>query len=492
MQRLRLVSLAFSLIGLAGSIHAADWPQWRGPRRDDVSRETGLQKTWPPQGPALAFTFERAGVGHAGIAVANGRLYSMGGRGDDEYVYAVDLRTGKALWSQKIGSLFENNWGDGPRGTPTVDGDRVYALGAQGDLVCVDAETGKRLWAVSLPNDLGGRMMSGWGYTESPLVDGDRLVCSPGGSQGTLAALDKKSGKVLWRSKGLTDPAAYSSPVATEGGGIRQYVQMTPAGVVGVAAADGRLLWRSPIGANGTAVIPTPVVWGNYVYVTSGYGSGCGLLKLTPDKGGIRADKVYANKNMQNHHGGVVRVADYVYGYSDPRGWICQKALTGEIAWTERRKLGKGSLTCADGLLYCYSEDDGTLALVEASPDGWKEHGRFKIPRQTEEPRKAGKIWTHPVVADGRLFLRDQDLIFAFDVNANRPAHAATAASGSRILDFDVPGPGIRKSIQNLVVSKVGPLPWYLVAYAVAGAALLGLLVVLASRAVRRRGAAKV
>jgi outer membrane protein assembly factor BamB len=412
-----LLVTAFCALTLAAA--AADWPQWRGPDRTDVSKETGLLATWPDGGPPLLWTYAEAGIGYSGPAVVGDRLFTMGARNEVEYLLALDTGTGKEVWATEIGPLLENPYGSGPRGTPTVDGDRTFALGGKGELICVETRTGKKRWHVSFTNDLGGQEPH-WGYTESPLVDGDKLVCTPGGSQGTLAALDKQTGKVLWRSKGLTDPAAYSSIIAADVAGVRQYIQMTGGHAVGVAADDGRLLWESSERINPTAVIPTPIYREGSVYVTSGYadrGGGCALLKLTADGSEFKADVVYSDKSMANHHGGVVLVGDYLYGYSDTQGrrWVCQEFKTGKVVW-ESKKLGKGSLTCADGHLYCYSENDGTAVLVKASPEGCEESGRFKIPRQTQQPRGQGNIWTHPVVANGRLYLRDQDLIFCFDV----------------------------------------------------------------------------
>jgi outer membrane protein assembly factor BamB len=366
----------------------------------------------------LLWTYEDAGIGYSGPAIVGARLFTMGAEDQTEYVYALDIasKAPKKLWSVEVGPLFKEGHGNGPRGTPTLDGSLLYCIGGQGELVCVDTTTGQRRWHCNLRKDLDGRMMSGWGYTESPLVDGDKVVCTPGGSEGAVAALDKKSGKVLWRSKKFTDPAAYSSLVVMTVGGVRQYVQMTGESVAGVAANDGRLLWRFERFSR-TAAIPTPIVHENLVYVSSGYGTGCALLKITVDSAGsFQCEQVYANKNMVNHHGGVVRVGDELYGYSDRTGWVCQKFQTGSIIWQEKKRLGKGSLTYADGHLYCYSEDEGTAVLVEATPDGWKETGRFTVPRESTRRSSSGKFWTHPVVANGRLYLRDQELLFCFDV----------------------------------------------------------------------------
>jgi outer membrane protein assembly factor BamB len=395
-----------------------NWPQFRGPVRSDISPDTGLLKSWPKEGPRLLWTFANAGIGYSGPALVDNSLFTMGARDGTELVYALDVRTGKEIWSAPIGPLFNNNYGDGPRGTPTVDGDLLYALGGQGNLVCVETATGKEHWRKSMTGDLKGQMMSGWGYTESPLVDGPLLVCTPGGAAGTFAALDKRTGDVAWRSQGLTERAAYSSIVVAEVG-LRQYINMTNQGVAAVAAKDGHFLWKSPLGANGMAVIPTPVVQNDCVYVTAGYGAGCGLIHLVPDNGGVRADTVYSNKNMLNHHGGVLLYQNHIYGYSDSQGWLCQDFQTGKVVWSERGKLGKGSITCAYGKLYLYSEQEGTVVLIDVSPQGWQEHGRFTIPQHTKLNRKLGHIWTHPVVAGCRLFLRDQDLIFCFDIKEN-------------------------------------------------------------------------
>jgi outer membrane protein assembly factor BamB len=257
-------------------------------------------------------------------------------------------------------------------------------------------------------------MMSMWNYSESPLVDGDKVICTPGGSSGTMIALNKKTGEVIWRSKDWPDNASYASSVAAEIGGQRQYIQLTDASVAGVAAADGRLLWRAPRPGR-TAVIPTPIVAGNLVYVTSGYNAGCNLFEVNADGTNFTAKPVYASKVMVNHHGGVVKVGDNLYGFSEGKGWTCQNFKTGEAVWQDKEKLGKGSVTCADGMLYLRTEGDKgaacTVVLLEASPQGWTEKGRF------DQPDRSGKnSWPHPVVANGRLYLRDQDVLLSYDV----------------------------------------------------------------------------
>jgi outer membrane protein assembly factor BamB len=420
--------LAFLLLLLAGAANAADWPQYRGPNRDDVSKETGLLQAWPKDGPVRLWTFDTAGVGYSGPAVVGDRVYVTGGREDREFLIAVDAKSGREAWAADIGPTFRwkgNSWSAGPSATPTVDGERVFALGGNGDLLCASTADGKPIWRVNLPKDLdarvnpigGGPKDLGWGFTGSPLVDGDRLVCAVGGPKGALAALDKSTGKVLWRSTAVTDLAAYTSPMPLEVDGVKHFALLINQGLYGIAAADGKLLWshkrKQPYG---TEVINSPVILGGSIFTTVQAGNGASEL-VTVSKSGdeFKVDVVYSNKNLLNHHGNVVRVGDHLYGFS--QAWTCLDFKSGEDVWTER-KLGPGAVTFADGRLYCYAENDGTAALVEASPAGWREHGRFKIPQTSKQRQPQGKIWTPPVVANGKLFLRDQELLFSFDVKA--------------------------------------------------------------------------
>ena len=391
---------------------AGDWPEWRGNDRDDLSQETGLLQTWPEGGPKKIWTSKEGGLGYAGFSIVDDTLYTLGAFGKEERLLAFNASSGKKLWELSIGELLTNGWGDGPRMTPTVSGGMVYALGGKGKLVCADSKTGKQKWSSHLVKDLGGKV-PGWGYTESVLVDEGRVVCTPGGAQGALAALDAKTGKVLWRSKEFTDGAQYSSPILIEQGGERQYVQLVMKNLVGINAKTGKLSWKSEWPGR-VAVIPTPIYSDNHVFISSGYGVGCKLVRL----GANEPKDVYENKVMKNHHGGVIKLGNHLYGYSDGPGWICQDFKSGEMVWNEKKALGKGSIAYADNRFYCLGEGDGRVILIEASPKGWKAHGEFTITPQTKQRNPKGKVWTHPVISNGKLYLRDQELIFCFDVKA--------------------------------------------------------------------------
>ena len=404
------LALVLGLLVTAPLARAAnDWPQWRGPDRNDVSKETGLLKEWPEGGPKRVWMFENAGLGYSGPAIAGGKLFTIGTRDNREVLLALDATTGKELWVTPLSGVLKNGWGDGPRGTPTVDGAMVYALSGEGTLVCAQAADGKKVWEKTM-SSLGGKK-PGWGFTESPLVDGGQVLCTPGGAKGAIVALDKKTGSVLWQTADFTDGAQYSSIITADVKGARQYVQLTMQSIVGLDAKDGKVLWKSPFPGK-TAVIPTPIYRDGQVYVTAGYGVGCKSVKIGA---GAEPETIYENKVMKNHHGGAILVGDYIYGHSDGGGWVCQNFKTGEEVWSEK-KLGKGAIACADGMLYCLDESKGTVALIEASSAGWKEHGRFTLSPQTQIRNPQGRIWTHPVISNGKLYLRDQDLIYCFDV----------------------------------------------------------------------------
>ncbi len=408
----------FSLLALTSSlrIFGDDWPQWRGTHRDGKSTDTGLLQKWPADGPKLLWKATGLGKGFGSISVVGDRIYSIGDLEDANYVMALSADDGKGIWSTKVGKAGKCGPPGyefaGPRSTPTVDGTQVFAVNQWGELICVNAADGREQWRKNYQTDLSAEKPPEWGYSESPLVDGDQVVVTPGGPHGAMAALDRKTGNVIWQSKGFTDPAHYSSIVVAEIDGTRQYVQLTAASLVGISPKDGAVLWRAPRRGN-VAVIPTPIVSENEVYVTSGYGAGCQLFKLTKASDQFTAEQVYDNHVMVNHHGGVVKVGDHVYGYSDSKGLTCQEFESGEGRWAEKEKIKKGCVSFADGMLYCREEDTGTMVLVEATPTEYREKGRFAQPDRAPE-----KAWSHPSIANGRLYIRDQDLVLCYDVQS--------------------------------------------------------------------------
>ena len=381
-----------------------DWPQWRGPHRDGLSAEKNLLKSWPQGGPPLAWKAGGAGEGYSSFAVAGGRIFTLGARGDREYVVALDAATGKRLWEVDHGLRFTNDRGDGPRSTPTVDGGRLYVFGASGDLSSLDPASGKIGWTVNVIREFGGQNIK-WGFSESPLVSGDRIIVSPGGSGSGIVAVNKATGKLLWKTE--ADTAGYSSAVLHEIGGVRQAIIFTGQRALGLDIANGHVLWSYDRVANRVANIATPIARGNHVFLSSDYGTGAALLELTPSAGALSAREVYFTREMRNHHASSVLIGGYLYGFSSAI-LTAMKFDTGEVAWRDR-SVGKGSLVFADERLYLFSER-GVAALVEAAPSGYREHGRFTL--------ETGSLptWTHPVVANGRLLLRDQDTVYAYDV----------------------------------------------------------------------------
>ena len=411
---------------------ADDWPQAQGPRRDNKSGEQGLLTEWPDGGPALLWTFNDAGVGYSAPAVVRDLVYLMGSRDGKTELIAIDSTGGSETWSLPINDKsfdFEgNSWGAGPRAAPTVAGGLIYALGGDGQLACATVD-GKMKWQTNMLVDLGGSVKNvdagepqttGWGFCWAPLVDDDRVICVPGSANGAglIVALDKATGKLLWRSKQLDEEATYSSPIAATIDGIRQYIVMTQFGTAAVAANDGSLLWyykRSR--PYPSVVIPTPVYYDNHVYTSAA--AGCDMFNVTKGPNGTFAvTKVYTSRNMKNELGGFVLHEGYVYGTSERRGWVCQDFMTGKIAWYQRanKSVGDGSVIFADGHLYLYGENTSEVALIEASSDAWMEKGRFRLPESSPLKATNGKNWTHPVIADGKLYLRDQDLLFCYKV----------------------------------------------------------------------------
>jgi len=408
---------------------SADWPGWRGPNRDAVSAETGLLQEWPAGGPPLLFKAAGIGAGLSSVAVVGDRIYTMGDKGGSQYVFALAKADGKILWNAKVGAPWEDEYA-GPRGTPTVDGDLLYAIGTEGDLVCLETATGKERWRKSLPRDFGGAMSTMWKFSESPLVDGDLLVFTPGARDAALVAVNKKTGALVWKA-GIPDlgprgkdGAGYSGIVISNGAGVKQYVQLLGKGLVGIRASDGKFLWGYNRIANDVANIPTPVVRGNYVFASTGYQTGAALVELSAQGQAVMAKEVYflPASTFQNHHGGVVLVGDHIYaGHGHNKGFpISIDFMTGKVAWGgDIRNAGTGSAAVlyADNRLY-YRYQNGVVVLVEATPAGYREKGSFNIP-DVSHPS-----WPHLVVADGRLYVREQDNLYVYDVRG--------AAGGAR------------------------------------------------------------
>lgn len=394
-----LLSLVFASIALT-----ADWPQWRGPNRNGISAETGLLDSWPAGGPHLVWQAQGLGEGYSSFAVVGERLYTQGQQGDKQFVVSFNVKTGKQVWKSTTGRSFRERRGNGPRGTPTVDGNRLYALAADGRLVCLDTVTGKQIWGVSLVEDFQGRLPN-WGFTESPLVDGDRLIVTPGGGGASVVALSKTTGDLIWKSQ--SDPAGYSSPMAFDFGGARRVVVLTAKGVLGLDMRNGELQWRYDRVANRVANIATPIIHGGHIFVSTDYGTGCALLRLGSSAGSMSATEVYFDQDMRNHYSTSVLVDEHLYGFSSSI-LTAMKLATGEVAW-RHRSVGKGNCIVAEGNLYCLGEN-GVMGLIQATPEGYREKSRFEISRG-DYP-----TWTPPVISDGRLYLREQDNLYCYDI----------------------------------------------------------------------------
>jgi outer membrane protein assembly factor BamB len=404
--------------GTTTNVATSDWTQWRGPNRDGISSETGLLQSWPDGGPPVAFQSEGLGSGFSSVAIAAGRLFTMGKFGDETRLLALNANDGNLLWQTPVG-----NGGDGPNCTPTVDGDLVYAVSFAGDLLCAEASTGNVVWRTSFPNDFGGRMMSSWGYSESPLVDGDHLIVTPGAPNAALAALEKKTGRVVWRTPMPANPgqagqdgAGYSSVVISHARGVKQYIQFMGRGIISVDAKTGQFLWGYNRIANGTANIPTPIVSDDLVFCSSGYDDGgSALLRVTGARNQLSVSEVWYKRanELQNHHGGMILLGDHVFmGHGHNNGFpVCFDLKTGRDRWRPGRGAGTGSaaITYADGRFY-FRYENGTMALIDTSADDYFERGRFRIAINN------GQSWPHPVVSDGKLYLRDQHQLIVYNI----------------------------------------------------------------------------
>jgi len=426
---MRLVALGLTAALLMSEAPAlvaraeGNWPQWRGPRRDGVSTETNLLQTWPAGGPPRLWVASGLGAGFSSVSISGGRIFTMGDRRDGQYVLGLNETNGQQLWATRVGNRHDDAYG-GPRGTPTIDGDLLYAIDTDGDIVCLETATGKVRWRRSMPNDFGGVMMSSWMFSESPLVDGARVIVTPGGYNAAIVALDKLTGKDVWRAKVPSlgsngrDGAGYSSIMISNGGGVKQYVQLMGRGLVGVRAEDGAFLWGYNRVANPTANISTPIIHDDFVFDSTSYGTGAALLQLSSDgPGKVKAvEKYFLNGNtLQNHHGGFVLIDGVLYGgHGQSNGFpVALEMATGKMLWDRVRGEGSGSasVTAADGRLY-YHYEDGTMALIAADPKQYQLISTFKIPNATDNHPS----WAHPVISDGKLYLREQDFLNVYTI----------------------------------------------------------------------------
>jgi outer membrane protein assembly factor BamB len=405
----------FTVAVLAASLpltaYAQDYPTFRGANRDGHSPDKGLDKAWPSGGPPLAWTAKGLGGGYGGVSTFGDKLFVLGDKGAETFLHCLTAADGKIAWSSKVGGAHTEGNPDwvGNRATPTTDGKIIIALGPLGELVCFDM-AGKETWRKNLHKDFGGKVGS-WKYSESPLIDGDLVICVPGGGKGAVVALKKDSGETAWQCKEFTDNAEYPSLVAAELGGVRQYVVLTQQSVAGVAAKDGKLLWKAPFPGK-TAVCSTPLVKDDIVFAACGYGVGHVAYKISGSGGSFSAAEIYSGKEMKNHHGGMILVGEHLYGISDSHGLVCMEIKTGKVAWSSK-DVKKGSLAYADGLLVARAEgkDKSTIKLIEAAPDAYKEKGSF------DQPEKSKMwAWPHPTIAGGKMYIRDQDALLCYTV----------------------------------------------------------------------------
>lgn len=412
--RLLLSLLTFTLcsinLGASSALPAgpADWPQWRGHDRMGLSKDAGLIKAWPANGPATAWSINNLGEGYGSLSIKGDRIYVQGTTASASAVFCLNRADGKQVWSASLGPKLTEGRGNGPRSTPTIDDDRIYVLTENGDLACLRAANGQRVWSKNILKEFGGSNPH-WLVSESPLVDGNKLIVSPGGKGAGIVALDKMNGNVIWKTAELSDEMGYASCIAADIGGVRTYMNFTSRAAVGVRASDGKLMWTNSHAANGTANCTTPVFANNKVFFTSAYDTGAVLLDLKAQGGEVKANEVYFTRDMKNHHGGVVLVNGYLYGFNN-QILTCLEFATGKKMW-ENRSVGKGAVAYADGMLYLLGEKH-QVALAEATPSGYNEKGRFTIPDQGRDS------WAHPVIAGGKLYLRDQGVLTCYDVKA--------------------------------------------------------------------------
>jgi outer membrane protein assembly factor BamB len=388
---------------------AACWPCFHGPKGDNISPEIGLLKKWPKEGPKLLRTCKGIGEGFGSPSIAAGLIYVSGTVDDKATITALDL-DGNIQWQVPAGDTWTGNY-PGTRGTPTIDGERLYHESPMGQVVCLNAKTGKEIWRVDILKEFDAKNIT-WGLAESVLIDGDRVICSPGGKKASVVALDKNTGKTVWAAKSTGELANYATPVLAEYQGLRMVLTMIQKALIGVNADNGDLLFRHKHETRFDINATSPILHDGRIFITSGYGSGSEMLKLTVDGKKASVERVWQSKDLDNHHGGVILLDDYLYGaahQSEGGRWICLAWSDGATKYADKG-VGKGSLTCADGMLYCWSEQ-GRVGLVSATPQKYDLISSFTVAKGGDGP-----TWAHPVVCGGRLYLRHGNMLHVYDV----------------------------------------------------------------------------
>jgi outer membrane protein assembly factor BamB len=399
---------------------AADWPQFHGPHRDNRSPDTGLLKAWPEGGPARLWEASGIGEGYSTVAIVGGRIYTTGEIGGDCVITALDP-DGKTIWTRKNGRAWKRSY-PGTRSTPTIVDGLLYHLGGNGNLICLRAEGGDVVWSANILKQFDGRNII-WGLAESPLVDGDRVICTPGGENVSMVALDRRTGKVAWTCAGAEDKPGYASPIRVDHGGLNQIVTVMSASVVGVRASDGKLLWRHPHRVYMEENITTPLFHDGFLIVSGCVRKGTTCLQLQVSGGACTVRSHWHNRELDNKQGGLVLLDGRLYGYAESqrrRGpWMCLDFESGRTLYqgapvTSSYKYPNGCLTVADGMLYLYS-DDGRMVLVKPAETGFEVAGRLAIRNPGKRP-----TWAHPVVFGGRLYVRYGDRLGVYRVSAAR------------------------------------------------------------------------
>jgi outer membrane protein assembly factor BamB len=415
MSRAKCVLLVVTGLLLAGGVsYSDDWPQFRGPSRDGKSAELGLLKQWPEGGPKLLWSVSGLGIGFSSVAVADGLVYTTGMLDGEGFLFAYDL-SGNLKWKESYGPEWTGSY-RGTRTTPTVHADRIYMFSGTGVMACFGAKSGKKIWDVDTLKKFDGKNIR-WGMSCSPLIDGNKVYCTPGGKKGTMVALDKMTGKTIWATTGLNELSAYCSPILIERGGRRLLITMIQESVICVSADDGRLIWREPYEAPSDTNTLTPIYHDGCLYVTNvvnrGITNAGTMFELSED--GTFVKKKWNDHTLDCQHGGVILLDGYLYGsnwYDNTRGdWICLDWDTGQVVYKATWNGYKGSIIYADGMFYCYDEE-GNVGVVKASPEGFDIVSTFAI------TQGSGKHWAHPAISDGRLYIRHGEVLMAYDISS--------------------------------------------------------------------------